>query len=217
MSEDKGFLARWSHRKRAGDEPQPQAAPPADPPAQGEREPGEPELAPDELALLPSLEDITAETDVTGFLRRGVPASLRNAALRQAWLLDPTVRDRIGDALDYAWDYNTPGGAPGYGPIEAGMDVGGMVTRMFSRSTAEPSPTPAQVTDVALPHSEAVQRESRAAEPEPSEEVAAAGLAAIPAELPSGGEGFEADLVEAQPTEPPSRPARRRHGGAMPL
>ena len=43
--------------------------------------------------------------------------ALRNAALRKVWTLDPAVRNYVGEALDYAYDWNTPGGIPGFGEI----------------------------------------------------------------------------------------------------
>ena len=115
------FLSRWSRLKedarRSESGPQPDAAeaPAGAPPR--EAEPAsvlpEPELTPEELAALPKVEEITAASDISGFLRRGVPDALRNAALRKMWTLDPAIRDFVGEARDYAYDWNTPGGVPG--------------------------------------------------------------------------------------------------------
>src|ERR1700756_5749582 len=49
-------------------------------------------------ASLPSIDSIVADTDIVGFLQSGVPAELTRAALRQAWLTDPAIRDFIGVA-----------------------------------------------------------------------------------------------------------------------
>ena len=66
---------------------------------------------------LPSLEDLTADSDLSAFLREGVPAALKNAAMRKMWSLDPAIRDYIGPS-EYAWDFNQPGSMAGFGPLE---------------------------------------------------------------------------------------------------
>jgi len=82
---------------------------------------------------------LTETTDITVFLRKGVPESLRNAALRKAWALDPAIRNYVNPALDYAYDWNTPGGVPGSSEIGAGMDVARLVSQiMGGGSTVEP-------------------------------------------------------------------------------
>jgi hypothetical protein len=65
---------------------------------------------------LPSIEAITAETDVRGFLQSRVPAELTRAALRQAWTSDPAIRDFVGIA-ENQWDFNDPNAIPGFGPL----------------------------------------------------------------------------------------------------
>jgi hypothetical protein len=69
---------------------------------------------------LPRIEDLTAASDLTAFLRKGVPGALRNTALRKMWSLDPVIRNYVGPA-EYAWDFNKPGSMPGFGPLEAGF------------------------------------------------------------------------------------------------
>ncbi len=61
---------------------------------------------------LPHLEDLTAESDVAAFLKKGVPLALKHAALRKAWSLDPGIRDFVGPS-EYAWDFNKPGSMGG--------------------------------------------------------------------------------------------------------
>ncbi|TIU06806.1 MAG: DUF3306 domain-containing protein, partial [Mesorhizobium sp.] len=51
---------------------------------------------------LPRVEDLTAESDLSAFLRKGVPKMLKRAALRRMWSLDPAIRDHIGPS-EYAW------------------------------------------------------------------------------------------------------------------
>lgn len=123
MTEREKFLERWSRKKReAVDEPVPVPAKPQDaetgkkpdgvqPPAAAEAE------KPLDLEKLPSLESITAETDIRDFLRPGVPADLKREALRRAWSADPGIRDFIGLA-ENSGDFNDPTAMPGFGPIE---------------------------------------------------------------------------------------------------
>ena len=65
---------------------------------------------------LPSLDSITAGTDISRFLRSGVPAELTVAALRRAWVSDPVIRDFIGIA-ENQWDFTNPTTIPGFGPL----------------------------------------------------------------------------------------------------
>jgi hypothetical protein len=131
--EEKGFLSRWSQRKRdaakaelkpvATEQP---AQPAGEPPqAAGEAEP------PFDLESLPKLEELTKDTDMTVFFRKGVPESIRNAALRKSWALDPAIRNYVNPALDYAYDWNTPGGVPGAGELAPGTDIARMVAQVF--------------------------------------------------------------------------------------
>ncbi|HEV7634588.1 MAG TPA: DUF3306 domain-containing protein [Bradyrhizobium sp.] len=139
-SDNPSFLARWSQRKHEAKQPDRSAAPAeADilsaPVAESEA--GE-EF---DLSSLPKLEDLTETTDITAFLRKGVPESLRNAALRKSWALDPAIRNYVNPALDYAYDWNTTGGVPGSSEIGAGMDVARMVSQIMGsgESSLEPS------------------------------------------------------------------------------
>jgi hypothetical protein len=129
---DKSFLARWSQRKQEAKQPEPKqdAAPVAEVEA-------EPEF---DLSSLPKLEELTETTDITAFLRKGVPEHLRNAALRKSWALDPAIRNYVNPALDYAYDWNTPGGVPGSSELGAGVDVARLVSQIMGSDTAaEPS------------------------------------------------------------------------------
>jgi hypothetical protein len=55
-------------------------------------------VEPFDLASLPSIDAIVADTDVRRFLQSGVPAELTRAALRRAWTSDPAIRDFVGIA-----------------------------------------------------------------------------------------------------------------------
>ena len=49
-----------------------------------------------DLATLPPIASIDARTDITVFLQSGVPETLRLAALRRVWTVDPAIRDFKG-------------------------------------------------------------------------------------------------------------------------
>jgi hypothetical protein len=119
------FLSRWSRRKRVA-EAAPESlpsSPVSGPPSAGEdeapvvdSEAGKSVKEPD-LSALPPLDTITAATDVTAFLRKGVPLALTREALRRAWAADPAIRDFVGLA-ENAWDFNDPTAMPGFGPLD---------------------------------------------------------------------------------------------------
>src|ERR1700687_3881004 len=138
--DNKSFLARWSQRKRDAKQPD-RGAPAAEadvPSGTVAQSDAVPEY---DLSSLPKLEDMTATTDITAFLRKGVPEHLRNAALRKSWALDPAIRNYVNPALDYAYDWNTPGGVPGSSESGASMDVARLVSQIMGgdESVAEPS------------------------------------------------------------------------------
>ncbi len=119
------FLSRWSRRKRVA-KAAPESLPSSlvsSPPSAGEdeapvvdSEAGQSVKEPD-LPALPPLDTITAATDVTAFLRKGVPSALTREALRRAWAADPAIRDFVGLA-ENAWDFNDPNVMPGFGPLD---------------------------------------------------------------------------------------------------
>src|SRR5436190_2270791 len=136
---DEEFLARWSRRKReakaAVDAPPPTETPDPAPSATAEN----PANAEVDLANLPPVESITAATDVTAFLRRGIPPELSRAALRRAWAADPAIRDFVGLA-ENAWDFNDPHAMPGFGPLDCSEEqLGALLDRIVggARSAAE--------------------------------------------------------------------------------
>jgi hypothetical protein len=79
-------------------------------------------------ASLPSIETITVDTDIRGFLQSRVPAALARAALRQAWASDPAIRDFIGIA-ENQWDFNDAAAMPGFGPMRETDNVLALLTR----------------------------------------------------------------------------------------
>lgn len=160
---DKGFLARWSQRKLDAKQPEAKPAAPAAEPV--EPPPASEEAAPEfDLSSLPKLEELTGESDISAFLRKGVPDHLRNAALRKSWALDPAIRNYVSPALEYAYDWNAPGGVPGGGELGAGLDVARMVAQIMGEPAAEPVKSDANAVNDAYPspHEPAVPIEPQA-------------------------------------------------------
>ncbi len=111
MSEERKVLSRWSERKaaaRRGDVP-PEPADAARPPdaAPDQAAPADDAAAPadEEMPVLPSIDELTAESDYTVFLGEKVPEQLRRAALRKLWASDPVFANLDG-LNDYDEDYN---------------------------------------------------------------------------------------------------------------
>ncbi len=130
MSEPEGGrLSGWSRRKlEAKREEKAAAQTPEVPDAKEAPEAIAPEPFDAEIiAALPSLDEIKAGFDMAPFLAKGVPTQLKNAALRKLWQASPAVRDYIDPAVDYAWDWNAPGGVPGGGGVLSEESVVKMV------------------------------------------------------------------------------------------
>ncbi|MDI3468454.1 MAG: hypothetical protein OJF62_000517 [Pseudolabrys sp.] len=87
------------------------------------------------LAELPSIDSITAETDIRAFLKPGVPADLSRAALRRAWSSDPAIRDFVG-LVENGWDFNNPDAVPGFGTISV-EEAAQLVTQTFGGHDGE--------------------------------------------------------------------------------
>jgi hypothetical protein len=130
-SERENFLARWSSRKLAN------RTQSARQDTHAEREPRDAKgtsengtLArtskdgdaqdnpPFDVAQLPPLDSIGADTDITAFLHRDVPPALTRAALRRAWTSDPTIKDFVG-LVENGWDFNDPSAMSGFGALSA--------------------------------------------------------------------------------------------------
>jgi hypothetical protein len=194
---DDDLFARWSRRKQAVRrvEAEEEAAG-----AEADRPVPEPP-APEPAEPPPSLDDLTAEGDLSAFLREGVPAALRKAAMRKMWSLDPAIRDHVG-LSENAWNFNQPGSMPGFGPLEAGRAVAEFLSKLNRETPADPEEevpeAPALAPELAacLPPDEAARTPDPPEEPRP------------PADVESTD---AAGTAETSPTPP-----RPRHGGALP-
>jgi hypothetical protein len=150
--QDKGFLARWSQRKQEAKQPEAKQEAPVAAASDVPAEPivaevdAEPEF---DLSSLPKLEELTGTTDITAFLKKGVPEHLRNAALRKSWALDPAIRNYVNPALEYAYDWNAPGGVPGGGELGAGVDVARLVSQIMGQPAVEAASSDASLANKA--------------------------------------------------------------------
>ena len=138
----KSFLERWSRKKIEGEREasDPAAAPRAPDIA---RLPAEAAPKPEfDLASLPSLDSITAATDIRAFLGSRVPRELARAALRRAWSSDPAIRDFKGLA-ENDWDFTDPSAMPGFGALPPGTDITKMLAQIFGEDEKRPGPDPA--------------------------------------------------------------------------
>lgn len=207
--EDDSFLSRWSRRKaearveddtQAPDETQSDAVE-----AAASAEPVV--ITEEELAALPKIEDLVPGTDIRAFLRPGVPSSLKDAALRKMWHVTPSIRDYLDPAVDYAWDWNTPGGVPGDGVAPSPERAAQMMRELFAPrppkedvpATLEVDADPATSLDTAAADS--------ADGPEPATPVAQTDAKIQEAEYDKSISN-QSDTNDAIP--------RRRHGGALP-
>ena len=139
MSDPDHFLSRWSRRKLAPEQDDAPSEPgESKPPIADEMEqaPASPQPIDDtakedafDPASLPSLDSITAGTDIRDFLKPGVPASLSRAALRRAWSSDPAIRDFIGMA-ENQWDFTDPNAMAGFGALDP-MEVPRLLSGLF--------------------------------------------------------------------------------------
>lgn len=178
----------------------------------------EPEAA-EPAEPLPRVEDLTAQSDLSAFLRKGVPKMLKRAALRKMWSLDPAIRDHIGPS-EYAWDFNSPGSMAGFGPLKAssepGVDFlssGGNPTDPAPAAMASQAPEKAPATSAVLADEDvnAPADGSDSVTPDSSIEPA------NPHTPSADGAGNAIDRDEdagAAESSPIDR--QRRHGGAMP-
>jgi Protein of unknown function (DUF3306) len=144
VTASENFVSRWARLKRNADvqrrtEPagDPLLCPAADAsPGGAEAAIAQPGIdaidAPFDPASLPSIETITVNTDIRGFLQSRVPAELTRAALRQAWASDPAIRDFIGIA-ENQWDFNDPDSIPGFGPLLESDNVPGLLAQALGR------------------------------------------------------------------------------------
>lgn len=235
MTEPENFLARWSRRKLVAEEPPAatDAVPPDSPDdKEGKKSAGgtgidtakEAPPPPFDPASLPSIDSIGAQTDITAFLKPGVPGDLRLAALRRAWVTDPAIRDFKGLA-ENDWDFTVPNSTMGFGEIDPGLDIKKMLADVFGETPREKPPEaegPASADQPQARSNELPQSPERAALKSPDSSAPAANVGETMRQIPSG----DAEMVRsnnnvalqnndaAADEEPIKR--RRPQGGALP-
>ena len=218
---DQEFLARWSRRKQearsgnAAPEPaEPMEAHDLTPPPGTAENPPKPDV---DLSSLPPIESIDAATDITAFLRKGIPQELSRAALRRAWSADPAIRDFIGLA-ENAWDFNDPNAMPGFGPLDCSeAELGEFVDRIVGgvRKAAESLPNPLtestdegrQADTEGHPAPKSCSAEAVADVRSTDEATADGPPQALVAPQPEAAQGADRNQTPV---------GRRTHGGALP-
>lgn len=219
MNEPENFLSRWSRRKREAEDSSdatpptdvaaadaaPDGVAPASADAPAATVTGEPGF---DLASLPSLESIGADTDLSLFMKPGVPGALRHAALRRAWTSDPAIRDFRG-LQENDWDFNAPDGIPGFGSFNSDVEIRELAARLFGTQDEPTEPVPQAVpTDTA----------SEALSPGPDIAPEAPDKIQIGAPTPATAAAHDTAGVAAQQSDEPTEQfaTARKHGGALP-
>jgi Protein of unknown function (DUF3306) len=218
VNDSNNFLSRWSRRKReASLQPaQPKETDTAEtsvtPAREGELRPDSgastaPSIPEFDVSTLPPIESIDANTNISAFMQKGVPAALRHAALRRAWSADPAIRDFMGPTENY-WDAAGPEGIPGFGDLDPNLDVKRLVSELFGDAAPakDVSETPQSVgaSDPSGQISEGSDSSQNAAR--------------VPGEK-DDNVSHRTQHVAVQKQPAPTAPAQRiarRHGSAMP-
>jgi hypothetical protein len=231
MSEPETFLARWSRRKAAAAESLESCEAPAcaayeeavegRDPAEGTGGSRADDVASArgadavsplfDLASLPPIESIAADTDIRAFLAPGVPPELARAALRRAWAADPKIRDFVGLA-DYDWDFNVPGSMAGFGPLEMTQELREIAARIIGPPpVAAPAAGPAEKSDLS-------EREVSSGEIPPGDLIHDMSEQEADADDPCSECDPSVAAVQNQPdaAEKSQLVVRPRHGGALP-
>jgi hypothetical protein len=213
---DEQFLARWSRRKQeaAVADTAPEETAEAHGSSLCKRAAAEPVPPETDLSNLPPIESIDAATDVTAFLREGIPQELSRAALRRAWSADPAIRDFVGLA-ENAWDFNDPNAMAGFGPLDYSAEqvdalvrriVGGVLETGESllNPLAETAENAARSAPAEAGSAQSSHPVKAITEPRPLDEFATA-------EMPSNSAASQPAAANEETSLP-----RRTHGGALP-
>src|SRR5712671_1312314 len=234
MSEHENFVSRWSRlkhesesRRKRQTELRERVAPSNtavtisanEDEAAGPETPATPIFGP---ADLPSIDSITARTDISLFLRSGVPTELTVAALRRAWVSDPVIRDFIGIA-ENQWDFTNPTTIPGFGPLHETGDKLSLIAQPVTTLDGALDEFSSRLsdTDASAEKTRSLTGGSRRDEigDTVGEKQAASATRAV--DSGTSNEAPESDRVEAAVQNnlfPGSTTRRRRHahGGALP-
>ena len=220
MSEPENFISRWSRRKAEAAEharKQPEPSEKKSDSPSGSEPKSDSALGRDDasfdLASLPPIESIGAGSDVSAFLKAGVPVELTRAALRRAWASDPVIRDFIG-LSENSWDFTKPESVPGFGSLTAEdarrllAHVSEQIEHAAHHRSDEAAGAPDQSEAAKRKFSDAQSiQESNEKETQPDESAAAA-------------DGLRRDgrniAAQKDAADSPRPTLARRHGGALP-
>jgi hypothetical protein len=214
---DEQFLARWSRRKQEAKTGQAEPAPEEAVEARGsvwsDGAAAEPVPRETELSNLPSIESIDAATDITAFLRKGIPQELSRAALRRAWSADPAIRDFVGLA-ENAWDFNDPNAMAGFGPLDCSAEqIDALVRRIVGGvvEAAESLANPREAAEDAARSGHAEAGFAQSSNPVKAITEPGSFDKSTAAELPANSAAPQ-PVAASEETPVP----RRTHGGALP-
>jgi hypothetical protein len=208
VTASENFVSRWARLKRdadiSGTTPPAGKAPPL--PVEEDRSEASADR-PFDPASLPSIEAITANTDISGFLRSGVPADLASAALRRVWASDPAIRDFIGIA-ENQWDFNDPNAIPGFGPLMEATNLPALLAQALGSGDKPAGMIPELAVSAAQSLPATIDHEPAAAGQNAQQ--------ASDASPPADNISQSPDAGHVQVAEADVAPRRRPHGGALP-
>jgi hypothetical protein len=225
---EEDFLARWSRRKHssaAGGKPAPESMPVSTDALPNPAGTVVDNVAPVfDPATLPPIDSITAVSDISAFLQKGVPAELTRAALRRVWTADPAIRDFVGLA-ENAWDFTDPNAMPGFGPLESSDEVRRMIADLVDRigqaakpevpeAEAEPAQIAQNSSDSDLPVAPATDERHSGESCAPNAEIAETAGDQVLVRSNKDGAAMQHDAAEDNADV--SQLSRRSHGGALP-
>lgn len=206
---DEQFLKRWSRLKRAagaddpGQDPSTDEAGAAPPSPEG---PAAADIASEDAGLtdaelceklgLPDPGSMQKGDDFKAFIAAGVPARLRNLALRRLWRVNPAL-GRLDDLIDYADDYTDAATALGAAQTtyQVGQGLRAHIEKLAAASRDKVAPD--EAAKVGSPPVAGVRDEAAAEDREPVASSAPGEPADEPAEQAQGGQA--ATPVERDP------------------
>ena len=222
MNDTDNFLSRWTRRKlEVGEGKEEKEASAVEAHAEPPPDPGKVTPAPDKAAgpefdadSLPPIESISAESDITAFMRIGVPETLKHAALRRAWSSDPVIRDFVGLNENY-WDAAGPDGIAGFGDLDPNIDIKRMVSELFGEKPRQDAPSDSEADRAVDSPVLSVPNEPEAANLAKIESAAVVNMLQRNENVAAQTEMETAEQADLK-TPVPEKKLARRHGGAMP-
>jgi Protein of unknown function (DUF3306) len=228
MTASEQFVSRWARLKRNADNRRSTEfagdslpRPAADLSSGGAEIIGKPPIdaaadAPYDPASLPSIEAISVNTDIRGFLQSHVPAELTRAALRQAWANDPAIRNFVGIA-ENQWDFNDPNAIPGFGPLLESDNV----ANLLAQALREHQKLAGRIPEMPVSAEQSWPAEVPRHEPVPLNGGAQQGFdGSLPTDNFSGSPDASCERDQAAASdhvaEEDEFPRRRSHGSALP-